>query len=137
VGRSNACRLRAEPGTFTLTAPTGSGKTLAMLKFALEHAEKHGLKTDRSGSPVLDSHRADGAYLPERYSRHPRIISYWNTTAWPGWGLEAEQRDAEGASERQRRLLAENWDAPIVLTTNVQLLESLFLQPPVQLSQAA
>jgi CRISPR/Cas system-associated endonuclease/helicase Cas3 len=47
-----------------------------------------------------------------------------------GLGEESEKRDAEGLQERQRRLLAENWDAPIVLTTNVQLLESLFSNRP-------
>jgi hypothetical protein len=47
-----------------------------------------------------------------------------------GLGEESERRDAEGSQERQRRLLAENWDAPIVLTTNVQLLESLFSNRP-------
>lgn len=47
-----------------------------------------------------------------------------------GLGEESERQDAEGAQERQRRLLTENWDAPIVLTTNVQLLESLFSNRP-------
>jgi CRISPR-associated endonuclease/helicase Cas3 len=47
-----------------------------------------------------------------------------------GLGEESEKRDAEGAQERQRRLLSENWDAPIVLTTNVQLLESGFSNRP-------
>ncbi|MBK8379496.1 MAG: DEAD/DEAH box helicase family protein [Nitrospira sp.] len=43
----------AERGVFTLTAPTGSGKTLAMLKFALEHAKKHGLKRIVLAVPFL------------------------------------------------------------------------------------
>lgn len=47
-----------------------------------------------------------------------------------GLGEESARRDAEGEEARQRRLLSENWDAPIVLTTNVQLLESMFSNRP-------
>ncbi|MEO8008202.1 MAG: CRISPR-associated helicase Cas3', partial [Betaproteobacteria bacterium] len=114
---------------FTLTAPTGSGKTLAMLKFALEHAKKNGLKrivvvvpfltvieqTARTFRTVLKGFQ--GNFVLEHHSL-------------AGLGVEAEQQDAEGANERQRRLLSDNWDAPIVLTTNVQLLESLFSNRP-------
>lgn len=118
-----------EAGQFTLTAPTGSGKTLAMLKFALEHAARHGLKRIILAVPFLTVieqtahiYRAVFKAFPDNFVLEHHSLA--------GLGAEAEQRDAEGAGERQRRLLAENWDAPIVLTTNVQLLESLFSNRP-------
>lgn len=120
---------QAEPGVFTLTAPTGSGKTLAMLKFALEHAKKHDLKRIVLAVPFLT--------VIEQTARIYRKVFKANADNFvlehhslAGLGAEAEQGDAEGTSERQRRLLAENWDAAIVLTTNVQLLESLFSNRP-------
>ncbi|MDP2830200.1 MAG: CRISPR-associated helicase Cas3' [Sulfuricellaceae bacterium] len=118
-----------ETGQFTLTAPTGSGKTLAMLKFALEHAARHGLKRIVLAVPFLTVieqtariYRAVFKAFPDNFVLEHHSLA--------GLGVEAEQRDAEGAGERQRRLLAENWDVPIVLTTNVQLLESLFSNRP-------
>ena len=120
---------QAEPGTFTLTAPTGSGKTLAMLKFALEHAKKHGLKRIVLAVPFLTVIEQTARIYRTVFNTFPRnfVLEHHSLA---GLGAEAEQRDAEGANERQRRLLAENWDAPIVLTTNVQLLESLFSNRP-------
>jgi CRISPR-associated endonuclease/helicase Cas3 len=124
----------ASNGLFTLTAPTGSGKTLAMLKFALEHAaaNKH-LKRIVLVVPFLTIieqtariYRAVFQGFPENY-----VLEHHSMA---GLGCESTSTDAEGnkinASERQRRLLSENWDAPIVLTTNVQLLESLFSNRP-------
>lgn len=118
-----------EPGTFTLTAPTGSGKTLAMLKFALEHAKKHGLKRIVLAVPFLTViEQTARIYRTVFKASQDNFVLEHHSLA--GLGAEAEQQDAEGANERQRRLLAENWDAPIVLTTNVQLLESLFSNRP-------
>jgi CRISPR-associated endonuclease/helicase Cas3 len=120
---------QAESGTFTLTAPTGSGKTLAMLKFALEHAKKHGLKRIVLAVPFLTVIEQTVRIYRTVFNSFPgNFVLEHHSLA--GLGAEAEQRDAEGANERQRRLLAENWDAPIVLTTNVQLLESLFSNRP-------
>ena len=117
------------PGVFTLTAPTGSGKTLAMLRFALEHAATHKLKRIVLAIPFLTvieqtarEYRRVFAGFPENF-----ILEHHSLA---GLGEESDKRDAEGPQERQRRLLAENWDAPIVLTTNVQLLESLFSNRP-------
>lgn len=119
----------AERGVFTLTAPTGSGKTLAMLKFALEHAKKHGLKRIVLAVPFLTViEQTARIYRAVFKASEDNFVLEHHSLA--GLGVEAEQQDAEGASERQRRLLAENWDAPIVLTTNVQLLESLFSNRP-------
>jgi CRISPR-associated helicase Cas3/CRISPR-associated endonuclease Cas3-HD len=120
---------QADPGTFTLTAPTGSGKTLAMLKFALVHAKKHGLKRIVLAVPFLSVIEQTAREYRKVFKSFPdNFVLEHHSLA--GLGAEMEQRDAEGANERQRRLLAENWDAPIVLTTNVQLLESLFSNRP-------
>jgi CRISPR-associated endonuclease/helicase Cas3 len=124
---------QAPTGVFTLTAPTGSGKTLSMLQFALAHAKKNDLRrivlvvpyltiieqTARIYHAVFDG--ADDHFVLEHHSL-------------AGLGAEQSETDAEGTAredtERQRRLLSENWDAPIVLTTNVQILESLFSNRP-------
>ena len=117
------------PGVFTLTAPTGSGKTLAMLRFALEHAATHKLKRIVLAVPFLTVIEQTAHEYRRVFAGFPaNFILEHHSLA--GFGEEADKRDAEGAQERQRRLLAENWDAPIVLTTNVQLLESLFSNRP-------
>lgn len=116
-------------GCFTLTAPTGSGKTLAMLEFALEHTRRHGLKRIVLAVPFLtiieqtaQIYRAVFADFPEN------VVLEHHSLA--GLGPETASSDAQPPQERERRLLAENWDAPIVITTNVQLLESLFSNRP-------
>lgn len=116
-------------GLFTLTAPTGSGKTLAMLRFALEHAARHGLKRIVLAVPFLTVIEQTARVYRQVFAGFPdNFVLEHHSLA--GLGIEAERKDAEGSVERQRRLLAENWDAPIVLTTNVQLLESLFSNRP-------
>ncbi len=118
-----------QPGLFTLTAPTGSGKTLSMLKFALEHAARHGLKRIVLAVPFLSVIEQTAREYRKVFNSFPdNFVLEHHSLA--GLGVEADRNDAEGASESQRRLLAENWDAPIVLTTNVQLLESLFSNRP-------
>ena len=121
-------------GLFTLTAPTGSGKTLAMLKFALDHARANGLRRVVLAVPYLSiieqtarEYRKVFAGLGDHFVLEHHSLA--------GLGEEKTRTDAEESkqdtdAERQRRLLAENWDAPIILTTNVQLLESLFSNRP-------
>ncbi len=123
-------------GLYTFTAPTGSGKTLAMLKFALEHAAYHNQKEEAPhlkriilAVPFLSIieqtaaiYRAIFKDFPENYVLEHHSLA--------GLGNEETRSDAEVAAERARRLLSENWDAPIIITTNVQLLESLFSNRP-------
>jgi CRISPR-associated endonuclease/helicase Cas3 len=116
-------------GVFTLTAPTGSGKTLAMLRFALQHAARHKLRRIVLAVPYLTVIEQTARIYRQVFAKFPaNFVLEHHSLA--GLGEESVMRDAEGAQERQRRLLAENWDAPIVLTTNVQLLESLFSNRP-------
>lgn len=133
-----ACLSEAdrEPGLFTLTAPTGSGKTLAMLAFALRHATRHGLERVIMVIPYLT--------ITEQTARVYRDILapafgeefVLEHHSLAGTGEERFRQDGEdaagqaGHAERRRRLLAENWDAPLIVTTSVQLLESLFSNRP-------
>ena len=109
-----ACGVASEQpsGTFTLTEPTGSGKTLAMLRFALEHAARNNLKRVVLAVPFLTvieqtarTYRAVFADFPQNFVLEHHSLA--------GLGEESESQDAEGGQERQRRFLAENWDAPI------------------------
>ena len=123
----SACRATAEsaPGLFTLTAPTGAGKTLSTLAFALRHAEKHGLRRIVVVMPFLSiidqtvrvyrEALADmpGGGVTERY-----LLEHHS--------LAVETGEADVVSQRLRGMLAQNWDAPIVITTSVQFFESLF-----------
>ena len=116
-------------GLFTLTAPTGSGKTLAMLRFALEQCIRHNKKRIVVAVPFLTVIEQTARVYQKVFAGFPEhfVLEHHSLA---GLGEESERRDAEGSQERQRRLLSENWDAPIVLTTNVQLLESLFSNRP-------
>ena len=129
----------ASTGLFTLTAPTGSGKTLSLLSFALRHAAKHGLRRVITVIPYLsiieqtaaeyrrvffDQAQNDAScdYVLEDHSLAGTRVESSKKNAWTD--------DAEDDEAKQNSLLAENWDAPIVVTTTVQLLESLFSNRP-------
>jgi len=129
-----ACREGAAwgPGLFTLSAPTGSGKTLAMLAFALRHAHLQGLRRVVIAIPYLS--------ILEQTAKVYRDLL--EPVFGPGYVLEHHslagirsddsQDDEQGPdpAEVLRRRQAENWDAPLVVTTSVQLLESMFANRP-------
>lgn len=118
-----------DPGLFTLTAPTGSGKTLAMLNFALKHAACYSKKRIILAVPFLSIIEQTAAVYRAVFDSFPTnyVLEHHSLA---GMGNEKAMSDAEAAADRERRLLSENWDAPIIITTNVQLLESLFSNRP-------
>ena len=122
------------PGTFTLTAPTGTGKTLAMLAFALKHAAEHGLRRVVMVIPFLsiieqtaDTYRK---VFAERFGED-YVLEHHSLAGRPR-DSDKDTRDNEDEAARRAGMLAENWDAPIVVTTSVQMLESLFANRPGQ-----
>ncbi|MCX5867694.1 MAG: CRISPR-associated helicase Cas3' [Proteobacteria bacterium] len=125
----------APQGVFTLTAPTGTGKTLSMLSFALTHAMHHQLRRVIVVVPYLTvieqtvrEYRKALADIfgPKEIERY--ILEHHSLAGIRDLGREGsgDDQDMEDESRRRVRLLTENWDAPIIVTTSVQLLESLF-----------
>ncbi len=127
-------QAQQKTGTFTLTAPTGSGKTLSMLGFALQHALENKLERVIMVVPYLSIiEQTAKTYRDIFVGIGDDFILEHHSMA--GLGAEIAKTDAEGDKEQERqikrqRLLSENWDAPIIITTSVQFLESLFSNRP-------
>jgi len=114
-----ACRESAtkEPGLFTLTVPTGGGKTLASLVFAMEHALKHEMERVIYAIPFTSIIEQTADTFRDVFDTlgNDLVIEHHSNI----------DPDAKHETERSR-LATENWDAPLVVTTNVQFFESLF-----------
>lgn len=121
------------PGLFTMTAPTGSGKTLAMLKFALEHAQRNGLRRVVLAVPflsIIEQTAREYRRVFDGFTAHYLLEHHSLAGLGPETARADSEQDKYNPHEQQRRLLTQNWDSPIVLTTNVQLFESLFSNRP-------
>lgn len=101
-----------EPGFFSITVPTGGGKTLSSMAWALVHALKYNKTRIVFAIPYT-------SIITQTAQIYRSIFGEDNV-------IEHHSNIDENTNTQERKLAAENWDAPIVVTTNVQLFESLF-----------
>jgi CRISPR-associated endonuclease/helicase Cas3 len=112
-------------GFFELTVPTGGGKTLSGMAFALAHAKRHGLRRVIVVIPYLsiieqNAREYQSALGSENVVEHHSAVAEQEVG---GIGVEPTRRSAA-------ELATENWDAPVILTTSVQFLETLLEASP-------
>lgn len=116
---SNVCYQRASnaKGIYTLTVPTGGGKTLASLRYALHHAQQHQLERIIYVIPYTSIIEQNATVIRD-IVEHERDVH--------PWVLEHHSNLEPEEQTWYSKLAAENWDMPIILTTMVQFLETLF-----------
>ena len=105
-------------GIFTLTVPTGGGKTLASLRFALQHAKIHQMERVIYVIPftsIIDQNADVVRRILEPQGVVPGTVV-----------LEHHSNLTPEAQTWRSKMLSENWDAPVVYTTSVQFLETMF-----------
>ncbi len=106
-----------ETGFYSLTVPTGGGKTLASVLWALHHAVKNNLKRVIIAIPYTSIIAQTAATLKSIFGEDNVLEHHSNVNP----------EDIKDWRQRERMLMAtENWDYPIIVTTNVQFFESLF-----------
>lgn len=116
---SDYCKLLAErkQGIYSLTVPTGGGKTFSSLRFALHHAKSHHLDRIIYVIPYTS--------IIEQNAEAVRNILERDTDLYP-WVLEHHSNLEPEQQTWRSKLVSENWDSPVVFTTMVQFLETLF-----------
>lgn len=135
---------RGASGRYCLTAPTGSGKTLSVMAFALEHAALRGMErviyaapfisvTSQTATAFRDAlERGADAVSPTEHAAETLrsalggsvVLEHHSNAAWQGEDIES------APWARWSELSSENWDSRVIVTTTVQLLESMFSNRP-------
>jgi CRISPR-associated endonuclease/helicase Cas3 len=115
------CERTAEGpvGLYSLTVPTGGGKTLSSLAFALRHAEVNDLERVIYVIPYTSIIEQNARVFRDFLGASAVIEHHSN--------YDPRGDDSDGDLWR---LATENWDAPLIVTTNVQFFESLFHHRP-------
>ena len=129
VMRAACDASRLDPGLFSMTVPTGGGKTMASLGFALTHAARKDLRQVIYVAPFTAIVEQTADAIRKAVTRDAeeaqRIVLEHHSAV----DLDASG-DEEDETASARRDAEARWDAPIVVTTAVQLFESLFSAKP-------
>jgi CRISPR-associated endonuclease/helicase Cas3 len=119
IQRLCAEKSKSEKGIYSLTVSTGGGKTLSSMVFAINHLLQKGHKRIIYVIPYTAIIEQTAKVFKDIFGEENVLEHHSNFT------FEDADENA-GTEETSQFLATENWDAPIILTTNVQFFSSLF-----------
>lgn len=105
-------------GAYTLTVPTGGGKTIASLAFAMEQLKANGMDRIIYVIPYT-------SIIDQTVEAFEEILGSKNVLAHHSNVAYDDEAEIAGGDIARKKLATENWDAPVIVTTNVQFFESL------------
>ena len=122
LAESIAAGKEAKGNLYRLTVPTGGGKTISSLAFALHYAAHAKRKRRRIiyVIPYTSIIEQNAAVFRELLGEENVVEHHQNV----------DYDDVQDMDMNRKRLATENWDAPVIVTTNVQFFESLFSNRP-------
>ena len=107
-----------DKGLFRLTVPTGGGKTISSLAFALKHAKEHHMERIIYVIPYTSIIEQNAKIFTDILGKDNVLECHYAVD----YELNEELKSMQ--------LATENWDKPVIVTTNVQFFESLFSNKP-------
>ncbi|MGM0126156.1 CRISPR-associated endonuclease cas3-hd [Enterococcus sp. AZ194] len=120
---SNECKAygRKNTGIYSLSIPTGGGKTLASLRFSLEHAVKHGKKRIIYVVPFTTIIEQNAETVRKILQDDSHILEHHSNII-----QEPDRDDEDEILEKKQALMRDNWEAPVIFTTMVQFLDTIY-----------
>ena len=111
-----------KPGTYRLTVPTGGGKTIASVAFAIRHLlhnQEH-LRRIIYVIPYCSIIEQNAGVFADIFGEEMVLEHHSN------YDFDSEESDIND----KKKLACENWDMPLIVTTNLQFFESLYSNKP-------
>lgn len=126
VAEDCAAFAARDTGIYSLTVPTGGGKTLSSLWYALEHARIHGKKRIVYVIPYTTIIEQNARTVRDLLDCGDNLLEHHSHALCEDTETDTQPGNMSTSAYLARKLLTERWETPLIFTTMVQFLETVY-----------